>query len=205
MSSLNAEFYPIRILGDDRQKPLVQNGTMRKQPFLKFSEQNPGERFIVALTREMGRWSDIYSPEQTAYALGQLTAAAILPHLDEVWEAGDLLEYRVCLRERVDSWVIDELADVLDTCGADLNWDQVDSASYVSPIGAGMAACIDMSKGKETLRLRYAAFLSNILHNTRYPMELPRSLYFLQANLDERFDVLLEQVRQRAAGWLTGA
>lgn len=204
MPLFSAGFYPFRMMSDDRAKPCANDSLMSQAVFIHRDDQCAGERFIIALTREAGNWSDICSAEQTAYILGQLTAAVVLPPVPSARQGRDLLSYCVRLRERLDTWVIDELADVLDTCGADMNWEQVDRMAYASAIGAGMAACIDLTPGREMLYLRYTARLAEEFHNACCTTELPRSSLFLQANLDERFDALLHSIRKRALHWLTG-
>jgi hypothetical protein len=142
------------------------------------------------------------TPEQTAYALGQVTAASVLPSLTRLENGYELLEYQVDLRQKLNGDLVKELVAVLDSDGADLHWNQVDVCSYLCVIGAGVAACIDTTPGQEQLTLRYANALVSALHNAHRAEALPRSLLFLQTTLYERFDALLAEVRKRTWYWV---
>ena len=142
------------------------------------------------------------TPEQTAYALGQVTANQVLPSLTLLENGYELLEYRVDLREALNADLVKELVAVLENDGADLHWNQVDASSYLCVIGAGVAACIDTTPGQEQLFLRYANALVSALHDAQRSEALPRSLLFLQTALYERFDALLAEVRKRTWYWM---
>jgi len=142
------------------------------------------------------------TPEQTAYALGQVTANQALPSLTVLENGYELLEYKVDLGKSLSSELVKELVKVLATDGADLHWNQVAVNSYLCVIGAGVAACIDTTPGQEQLSLRYANTLVSALHNAHHAEALPRSLLFLQTALYERFDALLAEVRKRTWFWM---
>lgn len=133
--------------------------------------------------------------EATAYELSQITAARVLPSLMSLATGSDLLAYRVTFRGLLSRTLIDELRCVLQMDGRDSHWEKIGLHTYLSVIGAGVAACVDMTPGSENLTLRYASDLENELFLAGRTLDLPRSRLFLQTALYERFDVLLRQVR----------
>jgi hypothetical protein len=177
--------YRNQIVPEERARIGAYESTFDQQPFL--SNDTP----MQALT-----------PEQMAYALGQVTANGVLPSLTRLENGYELLEYRVDLREALNADLVKELVVVLENDGADLHWNQVDVSSYLCVIGAGVAACIDATPGQEQLSLRYANGLVSALHNAHRAEALPRSLLFLQTTLYERFDALLAEVRKRMWYWV---
>ena len=168
------------------------------QPFLIENEEQ--SRFVQQLAREVGTWGETTSPEQTAFALAQVTAAHVLPPLTPLPCGSDLLAYSVQLRSRMDGALIDELAMVLKTSWRELGWKQVGSATYLCVIGAGVAACLDMTTYE--LSLRYDTELEHALYLAGRTVDLPRSRLGLQSILYERFDCLLAQVRDRTWHWI---
>ena len=179
--------YKNQLVAEERIRPHIYESTYEQQPFLA-----SGDLDIHDMT-----------PEQTAYALGQVTAPNILPTLTLLENGYELLEYRVELRAALHGELVNELVDVLDAAGADLHWNQVDANCYLCVIGAGVAACIDTTPQQEQLYLRYANTLVDALHNAHRAAELPRSLLFLETTLHERFDALLAEVRNRTWHWLS--
>jgi hypothetical protein len=177
--------YRNQLVPEERARIGAYESTFECQPFLLDDVTMP------ALT-----------PEQTAYALGQVTAHSVLPSLTLLENGYELLEYRVDLRETLNADLVKELVAALENDGADLHWNQVDVSSYLCVIGAGVAACIDTTSGQEQLSLRYANTLVSALHDAHQAEALPRSLLFLQTTLYERFDALLAQVRQRTWYWM---
>ncbi len=174
-----------------------------RQPFLSTSCASPPDKLLVALTLASGRWNELLSPEQTAYALAQATALAILPPVEVLDNGSALLEYHVPLRERMSADLVAELVAVLAARGHELHWQQVESSIYVSVIYYGVAACIDITAGAETLYLRYTNQRTEAIYNARYKTEIPLSLSGLQENLYERFDTLLNDVRLRIRFWFS--
>ena len=154
--------------------------------------------------QESGDWSDLFSREQTALALSQVTAAHILPPLTELPCGTDLLDYCVNLREHMDESLVRELAMMLNADWRELGWEQVNGATYLCVIGAGVAGCIDTTPNQERLYLRYAASLENELYLAGCTVDLPRSRLFLQTALYERIDTLLAEVRARTWHWIDG-
>jgi len=174
-----------------------------RQPFLPTPHTSPSDNLLVALTLASGRWNELLSPEQTAYALAQVTALAILPPVEMLDNGSALLEYHVPLRDRMNPNLVAELVAVLASRGQELHWQQVESSVYVSVIYYGVAACIDTSHGAETLYLRYTNQRTEAIYNARYKTEIPLSLSGLQENLYERFDTLLNDVRLRISFWFS--
>jgi hypothetical protein len=199
--SSSLSFRPHLLVSEERQRTAAADSTMDNQPFLQDSQMNPVDRFTMRLAREQGVWEETLSKEQTAFALAGVSAATILPPLTELEDGDALLDYRVRLRDYLDPSLIRELAAVLNACGQEYHWGRVDATAYASVIGAGVAVCIDVEQGNETLYLRYASTLVDKLHTAR-AAELPRSQLFLQTTLFERIDTLLEQTRTRTWYWL---
>ncbi len=152
-----------------------------------------------------GKISEFMGQEEMAFALSQVNAHHVLPPLTELACGSDLLSYRVNLREQLDHSLINELRMVLLNQGKHLHWEQIREQSYLCVIGAGVAACVDMSPKEEVLHLRYASSLQNELFHAGRTLDLPRSRLFLQAALYEKFDLLLTKVRQNAWYWMYGS
>ncbi|MBZ0284566.1 MAG: hypothetical protein K8L97_27755 [Anaerolineae bacterium] len=201
MSLFDPNAFTPHLCFEERANPERGWSALERQPFLHTPQTSLPDRMIVHLTREQGQWSDLMSPEQTAYGLAQVTAA-ILPPLTHLENGSELLEYHVRLRDYFDDSLVREVMSVLDTEAADLHWGQVETSVYVSVIGSGVAACIDTNHG--TLYLRYENTLAAALYDAHRKAELPRSLLFLQSALYERFDALLAQARVRTWFWLAG-
>lgn len=168
------------------------------QPFLV--NQDGPSYFVQQLSREVGTWGEFTSPEQTAFALAQVTASHVLPPLIPLSCGSDLLAYHVNLRDHLDGALMDELAMVLKTSWREIGWAQVSTDSYLCVIGAGVAACLDLSRSE--LSLRYNSELEHELYLAGCTLDLPRSRLFLQSTLYERFDYLLAQVRARTWHWI---
>jgi hypothetical protein len=190
------------LVSDERSLPSKESSTFERQPFLQNASTSPLDRFITDLTREQGVWQDTLSKEQTAYALAQVSASNVLPPLVEMHTGYAMLEYKVELRGHIDSLLVTELARVLHLHGQDLHWGKVEADVFAAVIGAGVAACIDTTPGREFLNLRYANALEMEFSTTRHAAELSRSALFLQSALHERFDAVLERVRARIWHWL---
>jgi len=204
LNSSNSSFYPHLLLPEERGAPLEGTSFLQCQPFLRANTMHRFDRFSINLTREQGIWADALTKEQTAYALAQVTAARVLPSLVELDSGNALLEYRVSLRDCLDNLLICELVNVLETCGQQLHWGQVDARVYAAVIRFGVAACIDTTPEQEVLYFRYAHALESRLNHVYRAAELPLSLLALQSVCYERFDALLDQIRARTWHWLIG-
>jgi hypothetical protein len=191
--------YAPRLIAEERRYFTENDSLIEAQSFVPAQRMNflNGE-----LLRESGGWERDVSPEQTALELSQVTAARVLPPLMELDSGSELLEYHVRLRDHLANFLVSEMMAVLDSCGSELNWNQVDTTSYACVIGAGVAACIDTTPGQEILYLRYANTLVTKLYGARHAAEMPVSLLFLQTTLHERVDAILEQARPRCWHWL---
>lgn len=194
--------YRNRLISEERLRPNKQDTTFEDQLFLSGDSTFRQRRAVIA--REIGSWQEEFSPEQTAYALAQVTASNILPPLLRMDSGSDLLHYQVRLRDYLDDMLVTELVTVLDSCAMDTQWEQVEASEYACVIGAGVAACINTAPGEEQLYLRYANALAAELGRVQRAAELPRSLLFLQTALQEKLDVLLQEVRRRTWFWLVG-
>ncbi len=201
-----SSFQPgFRLLVTDERAALPQDSSIfESQPFLQTDSMHPLDRFTTNLSREQGAWANALSKEQTAYALAQVSAANILPSLVELDTGYALLEYAVRLRDHLDGLLVSELVQVLQNDGQNAHWGKVDATIFAAVIGAGVAACIDITPGQETLHLRYANALVTEFSTARRAAELSRSALFLQSALHERFDALLEPIRGRIWLWLIG-
>lgn len=173
-------------------------------PFVYLPQTYPGSQFVHELARQYGCWSDVLPPEQTAYALAQVSAATVLPPLTRLNSGSELLEYCVHLRSVMSDALVSELAATLNTPDAEPHWQQVHANGFACVIGAGVAAYLDTTPGSESLSLRYANALVPALLRAHRAAELPRSRLFLQTALYERFDALLSSARARAWFWLAG-
>ncbi len=187
---------------EERAYP-ADDETICLQPF--FGQRTADDAcWVATLASEYGRWADMMSPEETAYTLAQATAASILPPLTGLESGSELLDYRVQLRGCMSEILIAGLVAALDKPDAHAYWRQTDANVYTCVIGAGVAACLDTTPGREKLSLRYANTLASALARVHLAAELPRSRLFLQTTLYERFDALLENARLIAWAWLAG-
>lgn len=147
---------------------------------------------------------DNLTEEQTAFVLAQFTAAHILPPMVDLPCGSDLLNYRVDLRGTIGPGLLRELTEVLVTQGSECGWVRVHQYAYLSVIGAGVAARLDVTPGSEHLTLQIEPNLANELFHAGRAPDLPRSRLFLQASLYENVDRLLTRLRQRTWYWLAG-
>ena len=192
------------LVAEERAGLPDDSSTFVCQPFLQTDSMRPLDRFIIDLSREQGAWANALTTEQTAYALAQVSAVNILPPLVELDTGYALLEYTVRLHDHMDGLLIAELIHVLQNEGQNVHWGKVDATVFAAVIGAGVAACIDITPGNETLHLRYTNALETEFSTARRAAELSRSALFLQSALYERFDALLEPIRARIWLWLIG-
>lgn len=202
MSSSNFQHGFRRLVAEERSLPPDHYAPFVVQPFLQTYTFSPLDRFVTNLTREQGAWRNVLSREQTAYALAQVSAGNVLPSLVNLNSGYALLEYAAHLPDHMDRLLLTEFVHVLQSDGQDLHWGKVDSAIFAAVIGAGVAACIDITPNHETLYLRYANALEMEFSTMRRAAELSRSALFLQSALHERFDAILERVRERVWLWL---
>lgn len=187
---------------NDRASP--EEAFLTRQPFLPGNQSRASDRWLVGLAQLSGRWESLLSGEQTAYALGQVIADHLLPPLESVRSGHALLDYRVRLRDCLDSFMVEELVSVLAACGADHHWQQIETSVYASVIYDRVAACIDLQMQDETLYLRWDDDLADAINRAHAPRDIPLSLKGLQQVLYERFNALLIDARSRAFAWLAG-
>lgn len=199
----HSTLYPQLLVSEESARAELDSASLSK-PFVRGRKGLSAERFKADLFRELGRWSDAVPPEQTAFALGSITAADVLPPLVGLENGRDMLDYNVRLRDRLDGELVNELAMTLRAKALEMHWEQIGAHSYAAVIGSGVAVCIEVTPGSEYLYLRYANALAEELHNAHGAVQLPRSRLFLQSALYERFDYLLNEVRQRTWSWLFG-
>jgi hypothetical protein len=166
-----------------------------RQPFSP--RANTPDALLVSFTVETGQWANLLSAEQTAYALSLLTAQCVLPAIEEIDHGSALLNYRVRLRSHMTGHLVDELSTVLNSRGSELHWAKVETCVYVCVIYYGVAACIDVTPGEETIYFRCNNERAVAIDNARFRTEIPLSLSGLQEILFERFDLLLNDVRLR--------
>lgn len=202
LSPFPANSYHDRFFSDDKLSPGGTDTLMIRCPFSSYTKTSLADRLLVVLTRQTGRWQDLLSAEQTAYALGQVAASRILPPLQEIENGNTLLDYHIGLRDHMDDYLVEELIAVLDAHSAELHWQRVEASVYVCAIYYGVAACIDVTSGQESLYLRYANNRAEAIDNAHFKTEIPLSLVGLQEVLFERFDVLLAEVRLHTLFWL---
>jgi hypothetical protein len=157
----------------------------------------------VSFTLENSCWAELLSAEQTAYALAQLTALSILPPIEEIEHGSALLNYHVRLRACMNGQLVDELNAVLAVRGRELHWEKVESCVYACVIYYGLAACLDLTPGVESLYFRCTNERAQAIDSARFKTEIPLSLTGLQEILFERFDLLLNHVRLRTLFWLS--
>ncbi|MCB9450105.1 MAG: hypothetical protein H6672_01630 [Anaerolineaceae bacterium] len=186
-------------VGQVKPEALFQN-----HPFIQSGDSLPSSRYAACMARELGDWAQVFSPEQTACALGYVTADRVLSPLVALQDGRDLLDYAVSLRKHMDGELVSELAMTLRAKAFDLDWEQVGAHTYATPIASGVAVCVEITPGAEQVYLRYASGLAEHLTHARGAVELPCSCLFLQTVLYERFDALLDEVRQRTWMWLYG-
>lgn len=163
----------------------------------------PSDVFLLSWAQQHGNWTQWLSTEQTAYALGQVTAAKALPTLTEYVSIAALLDSRIRLREYLDSSLVDAISTTLHNHAQPIEWKQVDASCYVYVVGAGVAVCIDTVTGDETLYLRYSNPIAEAIAAAKSEADLPRSLLGLQNNLQECVDMLLTATRHLTLQQLT--
>jgi hypothetical protein len=175
---------------------------MAYQPFMDKSQLRGYDSLLLSTVQANGSWSRWLSAEQTAYALGQVTAARALPKLIEIVTIATLLDSRIRMRDYFDDSLVDAIIATLVNEGALLQWKQVEASTYACVIGAGAAACIDTSSGDEILYLRYANQIAEAIAHAQNETELPRSLLGLQIHLQESIDDLLIHSRNKTLAYL---
>ena len=183
--------------------PSTHGSLMEFQPFMDKPHLQGCDALLIHALQMSGKWSQLLSAEQSAYALGQITAARALPSLTEFVSASTLLDSRIRLRDFLDDSLVDAITDTLDSEAESLQWKQVEATSYVCVIGAGAAACIDTVPGDEKVYLRYANHVAEAIAQAQNETELPRSLLGLQINLQECIDLLLTCARSKTLSYLT--
>jgi hypothetical protein len=193
--------YHNRLFREDKSASDDIRALNSRQPFSPHA--NTPDALLVSFTVETGHWRDLLSAEQTAYALSLLTASHVLPPVQEIDHGSALLDYRVRLRTRMNGHLVDELTTVLNSRGSELHWAKVEVCVYVCVIYYGVAACIDLTPGEETLYFRCNNERAEALDNARFKTEIPLSLIGLQEILFERFDLLFNDVRLRTLFWLS--
>lgn len=184
------------IVVDERACPLEDEP--RTQPFLLESKRHVPAMSLL----ERGDWSALMSRESTALALSQVTAVQILPPLVELSTGEDLLNYQVDLCAKLDPVLVRELGLILEHHWRELGWEQLTPKTYLCVIGAGVAACISTERNAEHLNLRYANGLANELFLAGRAVDLPRSRLFLQTILYEKFNQLLQHLRDHCWTWM---
>lgn len=177
--------------------PSAHGSWMEFQPFMHKNRLRGCDALLLQSAQRRGEWTQILSAEQTAYALGQITAARALPQFNEFVTASTLLDSRIRLRDFLDDYLVDAINATLDNEANLLQWKQVEATSYVYVIGAGAAACIETIKGDEKVYLRYANHVAQAIAQAQNETELPRSLLGLHINLHECIDVLIARARTK--------
>lgn len=195
--------YQTRLWFSEITSPSPHGSMMIYQPFINQERMKPSDTFLLGWAQQHGAWTDWLSAEQTAYALGQVTAAKALPTLTEYVSIGVLLDSRIKLREHFDHSLVDAITTTLHHHAQPNEWKQVDETCFVYVVGAGVAACIDTVKGDETLYLRYANAVAEAIAAAKNESDLPRSLIGLQNNLQECVDQLLVTTRRLTLQQLT--
>lgn len=177
--------------------PSMHGSCMEFQPFMNRTHLPGCDTLLLYSAQANRRWTQWLSAEQTAYALGQVTAARALPTLTEFVSTAALLDSRIHLRDYLDGSLVQAIAVTLIKEGEMLQWKQVEATSYACVIGAGAAVCIDTTLGDELVYLRYANHIADAIAQAQNEKELPRSLLGLQINLQETIDILLVFARSR--------
>jgi hypothetical protein len=175
---------------------------MEYQPFIDKGQLRGCDSLLLNAVQANGKWSQWFSVEQTAYALGQVTAARALPTLVEFVTIATLLDTRIRLRDYFDDSLVDAITDTLLNEGGLLQWKQIEATSYACVIGAGAAACIETIDGDEILYLRYANRIAEAIAHAENENELPRSLLGLQIHLQECIDRILAHARSKTLAYL---
>lgn len=202
MTTLTSNSYHERLIVEERSSSA--DVLTQFQPFLMTSETALTDPLLVSLTRQHGNWENLMSREQTAYALGQVTATSIMPPFSTIENGRDLIEYRVWLSDVLEAGILRDVGLVLEQSCRELNWHRMQESVYVHAFGtSGVAACIDTSAGEESLYFRYANEVFEELHGAGCVAEIPFKLAQLEVGLHQCFDKLLRQVRSRSMHWLT--
>lgn len=175
--------------------PSAQGSAVSIQPFLRKERGNSLDLFLISTISEHGQWDKYFTAEQTAYALARVRAAEAIPSLIEIASAAALLECRIKLREHLNATLTEAITNALIHHGASINWNRIDSTSFASVVGAGVAACIDTTPNDEILYLRFANEVATAISNARREAELPQSLLGLETHICERIDELLVYAR----------
>lgn len=196
-------FYQPHLWLDESSRPSTYDEILETQPFIKSHQLPAVDRLLLNHAQSTGQWTQWMNTEQTAFALGQVTAAQTLPSLAEYVTIAALLECRVRLRDFLNEIVVETLIAVLNEEGSSLFWNKVDRAAFLCVVGSGVAACIDTTPDEETLYLRYANEVANAISNAQNEADLPRSILGIQNILHERFDALLHSTRARTLSQLT--
>jgi len=195
--------YQTRLWFSEITSPSPHGSMMTYQPFINQDRMKPSDIFLLGWAQQHGAWTDWLSAEQTAYALGQVTAAKALPTLTEYVSIAALLDSRIKLREYLDPALVDAITSTLHHHSQPIEWKQVDASCFAYVVGAGVAACIDTISGDETLYLRYANAVADAIAAAKSEADLPRSLLGLQNNLQECIDQLLVTTRRLTLQQLT--
>ncbi|MEP6986951.1 MAG: hypothetical protein ABI970_15200 [Chloroflexota bacterium] len=182
--------------------PLTQGSLMEYQPFMDKSQLRGCDALLIQAAQANGKWSQWLSAEQTAFALGQVTAARALPTLMKFVTIATLLDSRIRMRDYFDDILVDAITATLINEGDSLQWKQVEATSYACVIGAGAAACFETNHGDEILYLRYANHIAEAIALAQNETELPRSLLGLQTHLQECIDQLLTLARGKILNYL---
>lgn len=202
MQEVILSFRPMGLWFTEITTPSKHGSWMEFQPFMDKTHLRGCDALLIYSSQMAGKWTQLLSAEQTAYALGQITAARALPTLTEFVSASTLLDSRIRLRDFLDDSLVDTITDSLDSEAESLQWKQVEATSYVCVIGAGAAACIDTVPGDEKMYLRYANHIAEAIAQAQNETELPRSLLGLQINLQECIDLLLSHARSKTFNYL---
>ena len=175
---------------------------MEYQPFMNKSQLRGCDSLLIQAVQDNGKWSQWLSAEQTAFALGQVSAARALPTLIEFVTIATLLDSRIRMRDYFDDILVDAITATLINEGDSLEWKQVEATSYACVIGAGAAACIETNQDDEVIYLRYANHIADAIAQAQNETELPRSLLGLQIHLQECVDQLLMFARGKTLNFL---
>ncbi len=195
--------YQLRLWFTEITTPSAHGPTMEYQPFMNQSQIKPSDRLLLDWAQQHHQWTQWLSAEQTAYALGQVTASRALPSLIEFVSTAALLDSRIHLRQYLDHNLVDAITATLIKNAPSLQWKQVDESAYVYVVGAGVAACVDSASGDEILYLRYSNQIAEAITHAQNETELPRSLLGLQSNLHDCLDLLLASARSLTLKQLT--
>lgn len=195
--------YQTRLWFSEITSSSAHGSMMEFQPFINQGRMKPSDVFLLGWAQQHGEWTQWLSAEQTAYALGQVTAAKALPTLTEYVSIAALLDSRIRLREYLDSSLVDAISTTLHNHAQPIEWKQMDASCYVYVVGAGVAVCIDTVKDDEALYLRYSNPIAQAIAAAKNETDLPRSLLGLQNNLQECIDMLLTATRHLTLDQLT--